>query len=208
MKRCPQCEFIYEDTQSLCDMDGRDLIYDEQAPSEAAAPAAKPVSRRSRLKRSPVLSLVGIVLGVVVLAVGYASVDSAITSKSDLDSGLSSAIETQQISPAPVPVVAVAEPLTVDEDQGEEAGTPENVVRQVKTTAARSQVKVRRASEKVTEPDTVIMTEPNAPKSAPAPAPARRELVVARPVAAKSSKDKIASALKKTGRFLTKPFKL
>jgi hypothetical protein len=27
MKRCPQCEFIYEDYQTLCDMDGRELVY-------------------------------------------------------------------------------------------------------------------------------------------------------------------------------------
>ena len=26
MKLCPQCEFIYEDDQSLCDMDGRELV--------------------------------------------------------------------------------------------------------------------------------------------------------------------------------------
>src|SRR6267142_1374798 len=28
MKLCPQCEFIYEDDQTLCDMDGRELVYD------------------------------------------------------------------------------------------------------------------------------------------------------------------------------------
>jgi hypothetical protein len=28
MKRCPQCEFLYEDDQSLCDMDGKELIHD------------------------------------------------------------------------------------------------------------------------------------------------------------------------------------
>ena len=28
MKLCPQCEFIYEDDQTVCDMDGRELVYD------------------------------------------------------------------------------------------------------------------------------------------------------------------------------------
>ena len=28
MKKCPQCEFIYEDDQSLCDMDGVLLVFD------------------------------------------------------------------------------------------------------------------------------------------------------------------------------------
>ena len=30
MKRCPQCEFIYEDEQSLCDMDGVLLVFDSR----------------------------------------------------------------------------------------------------------------------------------------------------------------------------------
>jgi len=30
MKRCPQCEFIYEDDQSLCDMDGALLVFDSR----------------------------------------------------------------------------------------------------------------------------------------------------------------------------------
>ncbi|HEY8186258.1 MAG TPA: hypothetical protein VIF64_09330 [Pyrinomonadaceae bacterium] len=32
MKLCPQCEFIYEDDQTLCDMDGRELVYDQEDP--------------------------------------------------------------------------------------------------------------------------------------------------------------------------------
>src|SRR5215510_11609271 len=31
MKRCPQCEFIYEDDQSLCDMDGALLVFDSRS---------------------------------------------------------------------------------------------------------------------------------------------------------------------------------
>jgi len=31
MKRCPQCEFIYEDDQSLCDMDGILLVPDSRS---------------------------------------------------------------------------------------------------------------------------------------------------------------------------------
>ena len=30
MKLCPQCEFIYEDDQNLCDMDGEALVYDNR----------------------------------------------------------------------------------------------------------------------------------------------------------------------------------
>jgi hypothetical protein len=41
MKLCPQCEFIYEDDQRLCDMDGRELIHD---PSPRAFPDGAPIS--------------------------------------------------------------------------------------------------------------------------------------------------------------------
>ena len=30
MKLCPQCQFIYEDDQNLCDMDGEALVYDNR----------------------------------------------------------------------------------------------------------------------------------------------------------------------------------
>ena len=30
MKRCPECKFIYEDDQSLCDMDGVLLVFDSE----------------------------------------------------------------------------------------------------------------------------------------------------------------------------------
>ncbi len=45
MKRCPQCEFIYEDDQSLCDMDGVLLVFD--------VTNICPISMRSRPYRGP-----------------------------------------------------------------------------------------------------------------------------------------------------------
>jgi hypothetical protein len=39
MKLCPQCDFIYEDDQGFCDMDGKQLVYEPtlQTPSKSAA---------------------------------------------------------------------------------------------------------------------------------------------------------------------------
>lgn len=39
MKQCPQCEFLYEDDQSVCDMDGKELVYDGDPPSFQITPA-------------------------------------------------------------------------------------------------------------------------------------------------------------------------
>jgi len=53
MKRCPQCEFIYEDDQSLCDMDGALLVFDARSlpklnalvPAEATLAPSRPAWR-------------------------------------------------------------------------------------------------------------------------------------------------------------------
>lgn len=43
MKLCPQCEFIYEDDQKFCDMDGQELVHDPQARIFAeSVPVASP----------------------------------------------------------------------------------------------------------------------------------------------------------------------
>jgi hypothetical protein len=66
MKLCPECEFIYEDDQGFCDMDGRELVndagtlaFEEASPSMFAQPqqiAETPVSLPSELSSN--LSLV------------------------------------------------------------------------------------------------------------------------------------------------------
>jgi len=50
MKLCPQCEFLYEDDQVFCDMDGEGLVHDSRAevfsePSPAVASASRKHSR-------------------------------------------------------------------------------------------------------------------------------------------------------------------
>ena len=55
MKSCPQCEFIYEDDQSLCDMDGVLLVFDSQtlpnlhALATISAPLPGKTARRNRM---------------------------------------------------------------------------------------------------------------------------------------------------------------
>ena len=64
MKLCPQCEFLYEDDQIFCDMDGEGLVYDSRAEafSDAAiVTSASPKQPRPRfmigaaVSRSPSL---------------------------------------------------------------------------------------------------------------------------------------------------------
>jgi hypothetical protein len=53
MKLCPQCEFIYENDQRFCDMDGEALVYDSRAgvfPDPVpAVSGARPIKLRPRI---------------------------------------------------------------------------------------------------------------------------------------------------------------
>jgi cytoskeletal protein RodZ len=69
MKRCPKCEFIYEDDQSLCDMDGALLVLDSRTlPSLHAlqtVPEPKTASKRNRAVPAFATLILALVLGMV-----------------------------------------------------------------------------------------------------------------------------------------------
>jgi cytoskeletal protein RodZ len=68
MKRCPKCEFIYEDDQSLCDMDGALLVFDSRIlPNHAlqTVPAAKKSPKRNRGVPAFATIILALVLGLV-----------------------------------------------------------------------------------------------------------------------------------------------
>jgi hypothetical protein len=68
MKRCPQCEFIYEDDQSLCDMDGVLLLLDSRTlPNVQALETipAKVQQRRNRAVPAFATLILALVLGMV-----------------------------------------------------------------------------------------------------------------------------------------------
>src|SRR5882724_6610322 len=90
MKLCPQCEFIYENEQSFCDMDGKELVYDpgpltlEQTipsrSSETEESAAIPESLRTGVSavepstpqsRNSAVAALAVLLAVVLLFVVY-----------------------------------------------------------------------------------------------------------------------------------------
>ena len=71
MKRCPHCEFIYEDDQSLCDMDGRTLVYDQVfSVSHSPAVANEISARQSPFRGIAAPTAVGLLLAGVI-CIGY-----------------------------------------------------------------------------------------------------------------------------------------
>lgn len=69
MKRCPKCEFIYEDDQGLCDMDGALLVLDSRTlPNHHAlqtVPATKTSPKRNRAVPAFATLILALVLGMV-----------------------------------------------------------------------------------------------------------------------------------------------
>ena len=71
MKRCPQCDFIYEDDQSLCDMDGVLLVLDSRnlpnhhALAKVPHGRVKAQTRRSRAVPAFATLILALVLGMV-----------------------------------------------------------------------------------------------------------------------------------------------
>ena len=84
MKRCPKCEFIYEDDQSLCDMDGVLLVLDSRTlPNHHAlqtVPPPKTTGKRNRAVPAFATLILALVLGMVY----YVSTERRATQDTDI----------------------------------------------------------------------------------------------------------------------------
>ena len=65
MKRCPKCEFIYEDDQSLCDMDGVLLVFDSRKLPNLHATVPAQTPKRNRAVPAFATLILALVLGLV-----------------------------------------------------------------------------------------------------------------------------------------------
>ena len=121
MKLCPQCEFIYEDDQSVCDMDGKELVFDpvpmglqEAVPVGSPEPAGRfaapirvtvdfPTSRPSRSRGSAFAALAAILLVTLLFVVYYARTHqarSADAKPATSESAIQSSTEATQLTTA------------------------------------------------------------------------------------------------------------
>lgn len=203
MKRCPQCEFIYEDDQSRCDMDGIDLVFDHPTPS-LTPPKPAPRAKQNNSRRS-VLSIIGVVLGVLLFAIVFASLERAVTVSSEpaVHPQASVSQTTPQDDIANRPPRDAAEPVAEDPS-----------VTRVSNTAKASRIA---ASEPAREPASKPAAEPlernslgtrgvvlgSVPRQNRIDATQSQPGMI-RPPAKKDSK--VVSIVKKTGRFFKKAF--
>ena len=123
MKRCPQCEFIYEDDQSLCDMDGVLLVLDSRTlPNHhalATVPAVPATAQQRRNRAVPVFA--SLVLALVLGMVYYVS--------------------TRRSAPAPVSATTISTPAPAITEPTPEQQTAPAAVPEPKPAATQSPAK-------------------------------------------------------------------
>jgi len=191
MKRCPQCEFIYEDDQSLCDMDGFLLVFDSQVLPKPKTP--RKGSATTQWKSRVVTAMAALILATVLVLVYYVSTNqqpeagtypatvvtgtqpSSNASKSTSDSPVNDAQPASNTIETKTPVSA---PTPAD------ASTKDNKVKSVPVTGAKE------GKESILKPK------------------AKSTQKTQSAAQAQNNDSKIGSLLKKTGKILKKPFKL
>jgi hypothetical protein len=186
MKRCPQCEFIYEDDQSLCDMDGALLVFDARTlPNlHALAPVEVPLAPRAHWRHRTFPAMAALILATVLSLVYFVSTQrtapvrtsmpampltSAPTTTAPTISSAAPAAESNQTLPAPAATEVKAATVTTKDQATPAANTSSPV-----------------ATKKATAKTATTQPKPEEPKK---------------------DDSKVGSILKKTGRLLKKPFK-
>ena len=182
MKRCPQCEFIYEDDQSLCDMDGVLLVLDSRTlPNlHALTPIDAPIvaAPRAHWRHRTFPAMAALILASVFSLVYFVSTQR-------------SAPAPAAISGASIAVPAVALPSPAQTNQAVPA------------------VSEPAGPEKIEPPKEEIRIESGKiPVSTPVKKASSSKTTERKPAEEPKKDDsKVGSILKKTGRILKKPFK-
>ena len=112
MKRCPQCEFIYEDDQSLCDMDGVLLVLDSRNLPNTHALQTVPAKIPPRRNRA-VTAFATLILALVLGLVYYVSVQRRATQNSytpEAPTAASTSNPAPEVKPTPESQPAAEEP--------------------------------------------------------------------------------------------------
>lgn len=189
MKRCPQCDFIYEDDQSLCDMDGRQLeCVREVSPRQHAAATRLRRAQSPRRRPLPILLSAGVILGVILPLSYYVTTSQTATVRTG---HAQVNLVTNNAAAPPPESTPVPESLALTP-----APPPEPPATKARPAAAASRKKAGTGV-----PARGPARKPSPPPSGDLPARAQK------PEGANGKKgSKLGAVLKKTGRILKKPF--
>lgn len=227
MKRCSQCEFIYEDDQNVCDMDGQTLTPDYAfpvlSPLSALPEKSAPSAKSSSLRGIALPAGTGLLMALLFSVGFYASADTVQpASEASIpqvsNPSLSVSVEVgSPFSSAQASVSAPAEPsLPASEPEENATQAPDTVSETGKLAhVGRDRFAIARS----VPPLPRVRPLPRLPSAKPVDREATNISVVRSSPPAQSrrpnteqahppkSESKVGGFLKKTGRFLSKPFK-
>ena len=209
MKRCPDCEFIYEDEPTICDMDGTTLALDARG-------ATSSLIKRSAFRTVAVPAIVGTLLAALLFLVFIASPLSLANPDARTRPQENQTVPASSPEPAPMatqPVQEASPPPASPQETSDESSSE-----QVAVTSERN----RKAALNPSADDRLTVRRglpplprvPPLPRLHPAKAQTQAKSRTTDGNRAVQSDDrekrpsKVTSFLKKTGRIIKKPFKL
>ena len=198
MKRCSECDFIYEDDQNLCDMDGHELVCDPALQPFQVNGNATTTTRptKSRARRLALTISIAVLLGIL-LSVGYSGLTSEYVPQT------TKAPSTNVIrAPQSVPDQSPATPNVTHPRQSVPDQSPAVPTASPSPSPSHSpRLEKTRARPATGSP--LANSKPRFRSTAPG-----RENVKSEPTKANHKKDSgIGGFLKKTGKILKRPFK-
>ena len=201
MKRCPQCEFIYEDDQSLCDMDGALLVFDSRTlPNlHALAPVDVPIAPKAHWRHRTFPAMAALILATVLSLVYFVSTQRSAPVSMPMPGSGASAIAPSNTSAAPASDANQAMPPAPAAPEVDSAA----VAIKDETPPAKDESKSQPA--RTNSAPAAATTSSAAAKKAPVKVQTTQSKPEEEP---KKDDSKVGSILKKTGHLLKKPFKL
>ena len=223
MKRCPECEFLYDDEQDSCDMDGTRLRFTTKLPT-LPAEAAQTKSMRGALT---IMLLVTIILGIVLFILyppkwhtsnsspaKEARPANVLDAKADSQLPPSEASQHETSTPSPKSAARSRDPFAPMETRTEKSDSSLAATKPKVTTPGPADRSIE-AKPPMNQVTTVNQASPISQKpatpsysiSGPSVRPVSAATATPKPVTQNSNKDsKFNSIMKKAGRILKKPF--
>jgi len=193
MKHCPQCDFLYEDDQSVCDMDGARLVHDDRRLAQQPGFIIDPLNavQPSKNSRWLVLLFAGIVIALVSF-VAYLASSRVFSSSVQIPAAEASPPPLKSKTSAPQ---STPQPITAPPTETPRLNKP---VASVSTSRASATSPAAETTNRAKMSQARVVTE--RPRTRPNLPPGKAD------EPDQKTESKIGSFLKKTGRILKKPF--
>lgn len=226
MKRCSQCEFIYEDDQNVCDMDGQTLTPDYAfpvlAPLSVLPEGSAPIARPSSLRGIALPAGTGLLMALLFSVGFYASADTVQPASEASIPQVSNPSLTASVE-AGLPFSSAEASVSAPTETSLVTGEPEENPAQGRATVGETNKRAHVGRDtfaiaRSVPPLPRVRPLPRLPAAKPVDRQSTNISVVRSSAPAQSQKanteqapkkgdSKVGGFLKKTGRFLSKPFK-